>query len=137
MLRFRMTRIGIGQFAILSDNIPAESVQYAINVGFGYSVDAKSIAVELTFRYENAGEKLMVLSLQCEFQIHEEDWAKAINDSTLVIHKDVLEYFVSQTIGTARGILHCKTEGTPFNHLILPPVDVANLVKDDLVVHLG
>jgi hypothetical protein len=36
------------------------------------------------------------------------------------------------TVGTIRGILHCKTEGTPFNALILPPINVSEMVTGDL-----
>jgi hypothetical protein len=35
------------------------------------------------------------------------------------------------TIGTSRGILHAKTEGTEFNKFILPTINVNQLVEKD------
>lgn len=37
------------------------------------------------------------------------------------------------TIGTARGVLHSKTESTPFNSFLLPTLNVNELVKKDVV----
>ena len=37
------------------------------------------------------------------------------------------------TIGTTRGVLHSKTENTPFNSFLLPTLNVNELVKKDVV----
>ncbi len=39
-------------------------------------------------------------------------------------------------VGTARGILHAKTEGTAFNDFILPAINVEELVEEDTHVRL-
>ena len=36
------------------------------------------------------------------------------------------------TVGTARGVLHAKTENTPFNKFVLPTINVTELVKEDV-----
>ena len=82
-MRFRMARINIDQFAILTDIVPNGSLE--VNV-------------------------------------------------KLVILKVMLEHFAVQTVGTARGILHCKTEGSQFNGIILPPVNVTELVTEDMIL---
>lgn len=40
------------------------------------------------------------------------------------------------TIGTTRGVLHSKTENTPFNSFLLPTLNVMELVKKDVVFKL-
>jgi len=36
------------------------------------------------------------------------------------------------TVGTARVVLHTKTEGTFFNRFLLPTINVPELVTDDI-----
>ncbi len=38
------------------------------------------------------------------------------------------------TFGTARGILFAKTEGTPYQQLLLPPTNVDAMIKEDYVI---
>jgi len=40
------------------------------------------------------------------------------------------------TVGTARGVLHSKTESTPFNGLIIPPINVEQIIQEDIVVNV-
>lgn len=135
-MKFRMVKINVGQFAILADEIPEGNIDYSIGLGFRYSIEGKRIAVEFSYAYEADGNKFLLLEMSCEFEIHTEDWDKAVVDGVLTIPKVMLEFFATQTVGTARGILFCKTEGTPFNHMILPPINVSKMIKNDLVAEL-
>jgi len=36
------------------------------------------------------------------------------------------------TVGTARGVLHNKTENTVFNRFIIPLLDATALIKEDV-----
>ena len=39
-------------------------------------------------------------------------------------------------VGAARGIIHAKTEGTILNSVILPPINLVEIIKDDLVLEM-
>ncbi len=52
-----------------------------------------------------------------------------ISDGVITIPKNLQEFLAVQTVGTSRGILFSKTEKTPFSQLILPPVNVAEMIK--------
>ena len=80
---------------------------------------------------------LLKLSINCEFDVMEEDWKNYINDKILTIAKEDLGFFANQTVGVARGILFCKTENTDFQNLILPPVNLIDLINQDLVIDLS
>lgn len=41
------------------------------------------------------------------------------------------------TIGTARGVLHSKTENTTFNQFLLPTLNVNELVQKDVIFKIG
>ena len=112
MVRFRMLRISTTQFAILAKE-----------------------AVE-QYRIQTNVELKMVLQVLCEFGIHPDDVQTLTLDGKVTIPKNIVDYFIAQTVGTARGILHCKTEGTSFNGIIIPPMDVTNIVESDMVIEL-
>ncbi|MBR3896199.1 MAG: hypothetical protein IKJ42_04160 [Bacteroidaceae bacterium] len=136
MMRFRMFRINVEQFAILVENFPLEKLNIATGLEVKYSLEGKSLAIVMTFNFISEEEKVMLLKLNCEFQIQEDDWNGQINDSRIVVPKSFIEYLVVQTVGTARGVLHCKTEGTALNHIILPPMNVSDMINGDMIINL-
>lgn len=135
-MRFRMFRINVEQFAILAENAQLEKLDIATGLEIKYSLEGKSLAIVMTFNFVSEEEKVMLLKLNCEFQIQEDDWNSQINDAKIIFPKNFIEYLVVQTVGTARGVLHCKTEGTAFNHIILPPMNVSDMINGDMIVNL-
>lgn len=131
-----MFRINVEQFAILAENAQLEKLDIATGLEIKYSLEGKSLAIVMTFNFVSEEEKVMLLNLNCEFQIQEDDWNSQINDAKIIFPKNFIEYLVVQTVGTARGVLHCKTEGTAFNHIILPPMNVSDMINGDMIVNL-
>lgn len=136
MMKFKMTKINIDQFAILNQEAPISDIDININLRFKYSLEARRIAPNMQFSFKHKESTLVILEVTCEFEIHPDDWKELITSSELCIPKSILEYFVAQTVGPARGIMHCKTEGTSYNGIILPPIDITQLVTDDIRIPL-
>ena len=130
-----MIKISTVQFAILSKDV-AEDYTIGTNAEIKHTVDGSAVAVGMTFSFENNGQKGMILQIVCEFGLHPEDLRSITKDNKVVIPKATIDYFLAQTVGTARGILHAKTEGTPFNGIIIPPMNVTNMVKSDMIIEL-
>lgn len=136
MIRFRMAQINVDQFAILADTLPHEGLSYTLNIGFSGAPEAKRLACAFSIEFKHYESPILKLGIICEFDIHKEDWDSCTNGDIITISKEHLGFFANQTVGTARGILFCKTEGTDFRKLILPPVDLTKLLDDDLVIGL-
>ena len=136
MVRFRMFRISTGQFAILSTDAPQGDVDINTNMELKHTNDGSAIQVHATFSFNEKEKQVMVLDTTCEFAIHPDDLRSITKERQVVIPKELIDYFIAQTVGTARGILHCKTEGTPFNGIIIPPMNVTVMFKDDMVIDL-
>ena len=136
MVRFRMFRISTGQFAILSTDAPQSDVDINTNMELKHTNDGSAIQVHATFSFNEKEKHVMVLDTTCEFAIHPDDLRSITKEGQVVIPKELIDYFIAQTVGTARGILHCKTEGTPFNGIIIPPMNVTGMFKDDMVIDL-
>lgn len=128
-----MVKITTTQFAIVGD-MCGEIDEIGIELGFNvkYSMDMRRIGVSplLTLMSEN-DDKLLILELFCEFEVHPDDWQGMITDNRLIINKDFLGNLISQSIGTLRGVLYCKTEGTSYSNFVLPSVSISELVNTD------
>lgn len=128
-----MVKITTTQFAIVGD-MCGEIDEIGIELGFNvkYSMDMRRIGVSplLTLKSEN-DDKLLILELFCEFEVHPDDWQGMITDNRLIINKDFLGNLISQSIGTLRGVLYCKTEGTSYSNFVLPSVSISELVNTD------
>lgn len=135
MIRFRMTKINTEQFAVLQESIPEkDKVTLSLNIELKYAAAECMVAVGALFTFSYANEKFMILKVLCEFQIHPDDWKDCTSDNVVTIPKDCIDYLLSQTVGTARGILHCKTEGTGYNDMVLPPLNVSEVIEGDVKI---
>ena len=137
MIRFRMAKINVDQFAILADKAPYEGVSYSVGIGFNVAANASRIACVFTIDFTFSERPILKLSITCEFDVHEEDWNNHIKDDTLSISKEELGFFSNQTVGTARGILFCKTENSDFRDYILPPINLTDILDEDLEINLS
>ncbi len=132
MARFKMSRIAVDQFAILKEDLPDKDVVINTDLSFRYSIESEEVACKASFRFKHSEEVLLVLSCVCEFKIHPDDWSLFIKDGNFAIPKSLMEILAVHTIGTSRGVLFCKTEGTKFNGLMIPPINVAEMMNDQL-----
>ena len=55
----------------------------------------------------------------------------------LTVPKKLLQPITMLTVGTSRGILHAKTENTPFNQFHIPLINIEELIKEDKVLELN
>lgn len=134
MIRFRMVGIKTKQFAILEDVALPESEPVDVSTKLQYKVatNMAHIACDVLFAFKAKAEVFMQVEVVCEFEIHPDDWAAMQSGKLLVVPKPTLEILAVHTIGTARGVLHCKTEGTAYNRYIIPPINVASMIKGDM-----
>ena len=138
MTRFRMFRIHTNQFAVFKDIFPdSDNLGFQIGLNFKHADNGQKIACAMMFILCDGDERILMLEITCEFEIFEEDWKSFCKDNVVTIPKDTLEFFALHTVGTARGILHCKTEGTSFNGVIMPPINVSEINNSDIVIDMN
>ncbi len=130
-MRFKMAKINISQFAILADSAPDESLSYTVEIGFKAATTDKRIGCEFSVEFAHHDKPVLKLGVFCEYDVLPEDWDGRITDNQLIVTKEELGYFANQTVGVSRGIMFCKTEGTPFSQFIVPPINLSAIIKDD------
>ncbi len=136
MIRFKMAKINVSQFAILADNVPDDGLSYSVNLGFKAATNAKRIGCEFSVEFMHIKKPILKLGIFCEYDIFPEDWDERIEKKHLTIKKEELGYFANQTVGVSRGVMFCKTEGTPFNQFIIPPINLNSLLNNDFVIEI-
>jgi len=98
---------------------------------FGVNQEHKILSVAVTFTFENAKKVFIKIEVRCDFIVSEATWKSFNQSSELVFPKGFIRHLSMLSVGTARGVLHAKTEGTAFNTFILPTINVEELVEED------
>ena len=75
----------------------------------------------------------LTTEIQTNFAI-EQSAAKQLKEDKR-IPVGFLRYMATISVGTARGIIHARTEGTALCELVLPPVNLTNIINEDLVLN--
>jgi len=139
-IEFRLLRIVTEQFATIEENYTGNDkiVGLGINLKYGIDIANKAITVLAEIKIEEDNKAFIKLEAGCVFAIEPKKWAQLINEEekTFKAPKGFIQHLSVLVVGTCRGILHAKTEGTAFNQFFLPTVNVIELVKEDLKITL-
>lgn len=136
---FNLKGISTDEFATIKECYKEEeSVQ--IETGYGFEVDPEgyTVAVRFSIMYKCNESPFIVLKLTCAFDVEKESFEGMFDSESekYIIPKGFLTHLTVLTIGTARGVLHAKLEKTGFEKYILPTLNVADLIKEDMVFEL-
>lgn len=135
MTRFKMQKIGVEQFAILTNTKPIGTI--TLKSDFETKVAADSPIVTISLRVNLLTDDTTVLEtlfMKCEFAIHPDDYAALKDNNKTIFSASLLSHMALHVVGTARGVLYCKNEGSVFADMILPPINVAEIFNEDIVV---
>jgi hypothetical protein len=132
-IRFALARINTDQFAIMDSAYQKEhEVKMNIGLRFGSDKEIRFIQVKTLVKFEQANAPFLLIEASCFFNIEPTDWDSMMDNETLIVPKGLITHLTMLTVGTVRGILHAKTEGTNFNGFVLPTINVTELIKEDI-----
>lgn len=138
-IEFTLADIKTDQFAIFPEHLkPKKDVQMKTELQFLLSYEDKSIRVILGFTYEQQSKAFIKIEVGCIFRIKPEDFDSLIIEkkNQIVFPKGFMGHLTVLSVGTVRGILFAKTEGTEFNKFILPIFNVTDMISEDLVFEI-
>ena len=105
-------------------------------LGFGLDINDQLATCNTRFTFEKKKDHpFLILELQALFEIEKDDFLNKMKQdgNTYLIAKGLAVHFAVLTIGSARGILHSKTEGTQFNKFLLPTINVNSMLEEDII----
>ena len=139
-LNFKFINIKTNEFAIIEKDYLKDGIS-SLNssLNFRADPDKKIIGVKTKFQFEQKEKPILIIAITCTFGINNKSWQKILSkeSNALVLPKNFAAHLVLLAVGTTRGVLHEKTENTPFNRFILPPINVTKLIKEDVTIKLA
>ena len=133
---FSLKKVTTEQFAIIEEGFD-EKGKIRLNTSMRFAADEKQkyIAVYTSFTFDSDNNPFLLVEASCHFSIQDNAWAGMYNKdlNTLTIPKGFLCHLAMLTVGTSRGILHAKTEGTCFNKYVLPTINVTQIIRKDTI----
>lgn len=130
---YRIVKIENNQFALFPEKyINGQEVKINISFNFAYSSDLKMIRCTSKINYLQSESVLLILENTTFFSIAPEGTANIQKDGKVPV--DFLRYMATIAVGTARGIIHAKTEGSVLNSVVLPPINLEEIIKDDMMI---
>ena len=133
-ISFKLAVITTEQFVIIEDNFAKEAdVKVGLDFRFAADKEQKLIAQFNTFIFSTNDKPFLLIEAGCHFAISNDSWEKMHDNklNKLIVTKEFLQQMTMLTIGTTRGILHAKIEGTPFYQYLVPLINVEELIKED------
>lgn len=140
IIGFTLKQVLTHQFAIIEDAFKAdEKVNFAFELNFATNATEKMIRVGIRMRFEQQQVPFLLLETSCSFKIKEDDWkemTEIAECNKAVVPKDFATHLAMLAVGTARGVLHAKTEQTEFNRFMVPTIDLTKIIKDDAILEI-
>ena len=137
-ITFSLAAIDTVQFATIG-NAPAITDNIEETITLSFTILEASRIIDCNFGYTLSKSKAAFITIQvvCSFQLAQKDFNKLLHAAVLKIPVDAAQQITMHTIGTTRGILHSKTENTPFNDFPVGLIDIQDIVNEDIPVELS
>jgi len=132
---FTLKKIVTEQFAIITDSFTeGDQIQLNTQSKFAIVAEQKILVAKTAFKFNQALAPFLIIEASCHFRITDDTWTQFMlpEQNAINFPAALLAHLTMLTIGTIRGILHAKTENTPFNNFIIPTINVAALIKEDI-----
>lgn len=136
---FSLKRITTEQFAIIESAFTdGKLVDLKAGLRFGINFENKIISIVFSTNLIQDKSPFLIIEVGCHFNIKLEAWNSFYNKNKteMIVPRGFIGHLVMLTIGTTRGVLHSKTENTPFNNFLLPTLNVSEMVKKDVAFNV-
>ena len=139
VIGFNLVGIETKEFATFEeifDSNDKANIDLDLNVGFQLSENLDIINCIFTITFSQNKNVFIKLKLSCSFKLDETTINSFKKDQKIIFPKSLMSHFGVITVGTARGVLHSKTDGSVFSELILPTINLTEMIKEDITFDL-
>lgn len=137
-IQYKFIKIDLTQFSPEWEKFDSANPAVGIETNFKFSFNKTEgvlrCLTNLQFIQEN--QIFLKSELQTFYEIKKESIEELTNDDVITIPKGLLCQFASLAYGSYRGVLYMKTINTALSNLILPPMYLNEVIKDDMKIRL-
>lgn len=130
------------EFATMREAFSEKKSLIELGVGADFGIKSLeecqiSCSPEITFFQDE--KPFLKIKTACYFIVDPETWKayRKPESHSICFPKGFTDHLLMISIGTLRGVLHAKTEGTEFNQFILPTINVTTLSKGDVEIEIA
>lgn len=134
-IKFALAKITTKQYASIPEAYkPRYSIKLNFALSFNFEKNRRLVGCTFKVNFTQKEASFLILEVSAIFQIEENSWDELLKEdgNKIILTKPFAEYLGVLVVGASRGILHCKTENTGFNHIVLPMIDVRKLIEKDV-----
>lgn len=139
-ISFSLIGLNTEQFALFEDNLkeePSPDLNITTSIEFKVNPEKRQIGVFVSFSLKQTDDMLIKIQTSSHFSISSSSWKNFMVEAQIIFPKNFMAHLAMLAIGTTRGILHAKTEGSLLNKYILPTINVSELVEEDFIFSLS
>ncbi|ANT65125.1 hypothetical protein [Prosthecochloris sp. CIB 2401] len=133
---FALRKISLDQFAVLKEAYQeGEKVHYDVSLDFGLNTELKMFRVSSRISFAQLPpQPFLLIEGSAEFAIEPDAWERFIleGESAVVFPHGFVAHLAALTVGSLRGMLYIKTQDTIFNRFLIPTINVAEIVGEDI-----
>lgn len=138
---YRIVDIQTIQFATF--NMPAVSdtgmERFGMHTSYSYGIDTsqKLFSCKLEILIQVTERPVIKIETQATYELSEETFQKLIDRDCFNMPIADVSHFTSILYGATRGILVCKLENSPLRRIILPPINLHDVITHPLRIKLS
>lgn len=111
-----------------------EPKNFDASVAFNFIKETNVLRCKFTVVLSQNKEERLRTIFVCDFDIKDESIREATQeDGSIIFSKSLLIQLASLNYGTLRGVLVERLRGSKMASIILPPLYVENIIKDDYI----
>jgi hypothetical protein len=136
-IAFKLVNIKTIEFAVIeNESINEDTLESFVEIGFGFSDKTGRIQCGIKFKLSTDDKPFIIIHINCTFEIEPTAWEAMYDDKkeAYILPIWLAKHLAVLVMGTTRGALHAKTEGTIFNKYFIPPMNIDEQIEEDVVL---
>ncbi len=134
---YRIESFNLCQFSMTEENYSkGKPVNVSSEIKFSYNKNHNILKNTLTVRLFQANLDILVMQIETYIRLKEETALSFTKCDVISIPKFLEMQSTSFGYGSLRGIMYLKTINTPLCNLILPPLNLQEMIKEDISIDL-
>ena len=137
-IQYRFIKMDLTQFSPEWDRYDSNNPMVGIETNFNFSYNKSERVLKCTTKLHFIQDNQIFLKseLQTFYEISKDSIEMLTNENVITIPKGLLCQFASLAYGSYRGVIYMKSINTALCNLILPPLYLDEVIKDDMKIQV-
>lgn len=136
-IQYRLQGFDLPQFNIHLENYGSKSeTKVMTNIAFAYNKDKCVVKSSVFIEMLQDDKKFLVMQMDAYVKIKGGSEKQMITEKGIRLPCLLQCQFASFCYGALRGVMYLKTLNTPLQNIILPPLELHDVIKNDIIISL-